>query len=75
MDERWAVQVGKKIRELRQAHDMTQQELGQQMGISRQSISELEQGKTGLTFDRVERVLDTFGYELELFIVQKDESD
>lgn len=74
MSERsWAKRIGERIRELREAHGMTQEELGARLEISRQGISELENGKTGLTLERLARVLDVLDYEIEMFIVRQDD--
>ncbi|MFB6344255.1 MAG: helix-turn-helix transcriptional regulator [bacterium] len=76
MSERpWSVRVGEQLRELREAHGLTQQELGDRLDISRQGISELENGKSGLTLERLSKVLDVLDYEIELFIVKQDEDE
>lgn len=72
-DRSWAERLGEQVRELREAHGLTQQELGAKLGISRQSISELENGKSGMTLDRLSRVLDVMDYEIEMFFVHQDE--
>ena len=44
-------ELGKRIRQLRRAKDMTQLELGKAMGISHAAISDMERGKTKITFE------------------------
>lgn len=68
----WSKRIGERLRELREARGWTQGEMGEVLGISRQGISELENGKSRITLDRLTRVLDKLGYELELFFVRKD---
>jgi transcriptional regulator with XRE-family HTH domain len=38
--------LGKKIKESREARDLTQEEFARRCGISRQAIAKIEQGKT-----------------------------
>lgn len=43
---------------------MTQEELATKAGVGIRFIRELEQGKTTLQLDKVEQVLDLFGFQL-----------
>ncbi|HCD35631.1 MAG: helix-turn-helix transcriptional regulator [Chlorobium sp.] len=52
------------IRERRKSLGMTQPELAEKAGTGLRFIRDLEQGKKTLRMDKVNQVLDLFGYEL-----------
>lgn len=54
-------EIGRYVRERRQASRLTQQELGELAGVGTRFISELERGKPTLRMDAVNRVLFVFG--------------
>ncbi len=56
---------GKIMKDLRLKKDFTQAELGEKVGISRQSISQFERGKLQLSVD----VLERLAYHLDTPIV------
>lgn len=52
------------IKEHRNAADLTQEELAAKAGVGLRFIRELEQGKRTLKMDKVNQVLELFGYQL-----------
>ena len=54
------------IRTLRfHAHEMIQAELGEQIGVTRQTVAAIEQGKYSPTLETAFRIADVFGVPLE----------
>ncbi len=52
------------IKEKRRQLNLTQPELAEKAGVGLRFVRELEQGKTTLRMDKVNQVLQLFGYEL-----------
>lgn len=59
-----SVQVGETIRRLRERKGLTQAELGDRLGVSRQAISKVEQGRENVTVRRLERIMRALNYRL-----------
>ena len=53
--------VGEAIRKARQAQNMTQEELGERIGVQRAQISKLEKGKSVITLPTMSRVFKALG--------------
>ena len=53
------------VRERRKQLGYTQLELSQRIGVGLRFLKELEQGKKSLKMDKVEQVLNFFGYMLQ----------
>ncbi|UCH92543.1 MAG: helix-turn-helix transcriptional regulator [Candidatus Aminicenantes bacterium] len=58
--------IGKKIQELRKTAKITQVELSVRAGVGLRFIRELERGKPTVRLDKVDQVLEFFGYHLEV---------
>ena len=59
---------GKRLRSLRRAKDMTQEQVAERAGLSLQSVGEIERGRGNPTLVNVERLSDALDVELtELF--------
>lgn len=52
------------IKEQRNTNGLTKEELAAKAGVDLRFIRELEQGKTTLKMDKVNQVLELFGYQL-----------
>jgi y4mF family transcriptional regulator len=52
------------VKEKRKAVKLTQPELAEKAGVGLRFIRELEQGKQSLRLDKVNQVLQLFGYEV-----------
>lgn len=66
-------EIGRELREIRQEEGMTLEALGEKLGISPQAVGELERGETGMTLDRLGRVLKALGRRGELSLLEADE--
>jgi len=59
----------------RQLHDMTQQELADRVGVTRQTILSIERGRYNPSVGLALRLADTFGVPVEaLFEIDQEES-
>ncbi len=60
-------EIGSKIKEYRKDSNLTQQELANQVGITRQTLSKLEKGKLPkISLATFIKILDTLNLELEI---------
>ena len=66
--------ISNRIRRLRFDHDeLTQQELADRVGVTRQTINAIEQAKYSPSLDTAFRIADVFGVALEsVFQYQRD---
>ena len=55
--------IGKKIKELRKNAKLTQVEFAKRAGVGLRFIRKLEQGKPTIRLDKVNQVLEFFGYQ------------
>ena len=55
--------IAQYIKEMRQKHRLTQQDLSEKAGVGLRFIRELEQGKLTLRLDKVNQVFELFGTE------------
>lgn len=60
-DELHAYFVGEAIKKARQAQHLTQEELGERVGVQRAQISRLEKGKSVITLPTMSRVFRALG--------------
>ena len=58
--------IGKKIKELRKEAKLTQVELAERVGVGLRFIRELEKGKPTVRMDKINQVLEFFGYHIEV---------
>ncbi len=59
--------LGERIRELRKERGLTQEELAKQAGISRATLSKLENGFISqISVVTLSEILNTLGYELDI---------
>lgn len=52
------------VKEKRRAANLTQQELAEKAGVGLRFVRDLEQGKETLRLDKVNQVLQLFGYQV-----------
>jgi y4mF family transcriptional regulator len=64
--------IGKKIKQLRKAAKLTQVELAERVGVGLRFIRELERGKPTVRMDKVNQVLEFFGYHIEVVRNEKN---
>jgi len=60
------------VKERRKAVHLTQPELAEKAGVGLRFVRELEQGKQSLRLDKVNRVLQLFGYEVGAVPARKE---
>ena len=58
--------IGRKIKELRKKYKLTQLELSERAGVGLRFIREFERGKPTVRLDKVNQVLNFFGYHIEI---------
>lgn len=58
--------IGKRLKNLRQQHDMTQQELATAAGITKANVCRIEEGKYSVGIDVLDKIADALGVSLEL---------
>ncbi|MFD2839731.1 helix-turn-helix transcriptional regulator [Populibacterium corticicola] len=57
--------LARTVKTQRQAQDLTQQEVADAVGITRQSLARIERGHGGTSFDTILRILEKLGVQLE----------
>ena len=57
-------QLSREVKNQRNEHGLTQQDLAMNSGVGLCFIRNLEQGKASLRMDKVNQLLDLFNYEL-----------
>lgn len=62
------------VKSMRKSVQLTQPELAEKAGVGLRFIRELEQGKETLRLDKVNKVLQLFGYEVGA-VLKTDKSD
>ncbi len=63
--------LGKKIKELRKAHQYTQEQLAEKIGIGTPNISYFETGKFAPSIETLQKLAQVFGVEIyELYMFQ-----
>jgi putative transcriptional regulator len=59
--------VGRKIRQLRKAHKLTQTELSSRIGIQQSDLSRMEKGEYRVSLDNLFKILAEFGMSIGEF--------
>jgi len=67
--------LNKFVRLKRKSLKMTQKEMSEKSGVGIRFIRELERGKQTLKMDKVNQVLDLFGYELGPIEIKRDNEE
>jgi transcriptional regulator with XRE-family HTH domain len=55
--------LAKNLKALRESHNMTLDQLGKEIGVSRQAIWAIENEKSWITVDKIEKLAKTFNVE------------
>lgn len=63
------------VREARRRAGLTQRELAERAGTTQSAIARLESGRGQISFDNVIRLLRLCGLDLDLMLVERDDSD
>jgi len=64
--------VGKIIADQRKRKGMTQAQVGEKLGLERETISNMETGATSLTLERLEELAELFGCPVRWFLWQEE---
>ena len=64
---------GKRIQELRKAHDMTQAQLAEKLNISLDHMRKIENGQRGCSVDLLISVSMTFSVSLDFLVLGKSD--
>lgn len=68
--------IGKKLRDIREAENLTLEEVGRRLGVSAQAVGEVERNETGITLERLSRLLKVLGTSGEIALFRdKGEKD
>ena len=67
------MQINAFVKEKRRSAGLTQPELAEKAGVGLRFVRELEQGKTTLRLDKVNQVLQLFGYQTGPVQMNRDE--
>lgn len=62
--------IAKQVKDLRKKYRLTQAELAQRAGVGLRFLRELEQGKPTVRLDKIQQVINFFGYHIDVI---KDE--
>ena len=57
--------LGNRVRELRERHGMTQAELGEAIGVTRQTVAAIEQNRYSPSLESAFRIARVFGTGIE----------
>lgn len=67
--------VGSRVRELREARNMTQDDLAGVLGISNFAVSRVESGERGLAAEELAAVAERFGVSADFLLFGEREED
>jgi transcriptional regulator with XRE-family HTH domain len=63
------------VREARRRAGHTQRELAEKAGTTQSALARLEAGRTAPSFDLVLRLVRLCGFDLDIMLVERDDSD
>ena len=64
--------IGRKIKELREVNNYTQEEISRITGINRSKLSQIENGKLGISNEELYRISRLLGQPLEYFFEEEE---
>lgn len=64
-----------RVKELRKQADFTQQELSDQLGVKRETVSNWETGKNHISLANIAKLSQLFQVPIEELLKREDESD
>jgi len=62
-----------KLKELRKTHNLSQVELGKAIGLSKQTINDIEHNRSKTTLDRAIVIADYFNVSLDYLVGRSDD--
>lgn len=67
--------LGKRIAQLRRQKGLTQEQLSEKLDIAKNSLSNIESGRSFMSFSKVQKLIDIFEIEpFELFVFEKQQA-
>lgn len=60
--------IGRQIKNIREEKGMTQQDLAERLDVSRQAVSQIENGHRKLTIERLRRIADALNYQANIVL-------
>ena len=69
------IEIGKKIKNLRLAAELTQSELADRAGLTKGFISQIENDQTSISLDSMIDILDALGSSISEFFAETDSED
>lgn len=63
------------VREARKRAGLTQRELAELAGTTQSALARVESGRTAPSFDQVLRLVRLCGFDLDIMLVERDDSD
>ncbi len=63
--------LARNLKTLREAHGLTLDQLGKQIGVSRQAIWAIENEKSWITVDKIEKLAEAFNIEQDVLFQNK----
>lgn len=68
--------LGKRIAQLRKQKGLTQEQLSEMLDIAKNSLSNIESGRSFMSFSKVQKLIDIFEIEpFELFVFEQKEKE
>ena len=64
MEEQQRIEIGRRIRDLREASPHTNRSIADHVGVGERSVANWISGKTGITYEHAEKVARLFGVEI-----------
>ncbi|TGE05551.1 helix-turn-helix domain-containing protein [Hymenobacter fodinae] len=65
-----SAEIAETIKSLRKANKLTQEELGEKLGVKKSQVSRLESSTANITIDTLQKVISALGARLELNIIK-----
>ena len=70
-----SVQIGKKLKELRQARSLKQYDVAEGVGLSRASISNIEKGRRSVTLETLKKFCNFYNVDISYFEIETDKNE
>jgi transcriptional regulator with XRE-family HTH domain len=65
MDEQQRIEIGERLRELRDNSPETNRSVGDYVGVSERTVAEWSAGRQGMTYDHAQKVAELFGVDID----------
>lgn len=65
MDEQQRIEIGQRLKELRENSPQTNRSVGDAVGVTERTVAEWAAGRQGMTYDNAKKVAELFGVDLD----------